>query len=130
MKGLILLACLIAAMPPAWAVTPETGTIARLEAVVANLRNTEINRTDPDDLALLQRIGDRFAATWEEEFMGLVADQQNPTAVEKAGFVLLKLREYGISILRNQAQQEAAETANAPILNAGETAAQDLEEAQ
>ena len=130
MRHLILSVGLVAAMSPAWAVTPETGEIARLEAVVANLRNVEVDRTDPNDLALLLRITDRFIATWEDEFLGLVADQQNPTNTEKASFVLLKLRQYGTGILRAQAEQEQAAIANEPIVEAGETAAEDMEEAQ
>jgi hypothetical protein len=123
----MVLTVAVSASSATFAVTPETGAVARLEAIVANIKGAEVDRTVPADLALLLRITERFAETYAAEFAAYVADQQNPTNAELAGFVILKIKEYGQDVIRRKAEENQRVTEEAPITNAGATAAADLD---
>lgn len=121
------LIAVLAVSAPAYSVTPETGAVGRLEGIVANIKGAEVDRNDADDLALLLRITNRFAETYADEFAEFVADQANPTNAERAGFVILKIKEYGQGIVRRRAEVNQRAIEEAPITNAGDTAAGDLD---
>lgn len=126
MKITILIASLFVSFS-ALAVTPESGAVGRLEGVVANIKNAEVDRTVTADLNLLLRVADRFAETYADDFAAFVADQQNPTAAERAGFVLLKIKQYAQGVVKKRAEVNQRVIEDAPITTAGSTASADLD---
>lgn len=104
--------------------TPESTAIERLVSVVANILNREI--TVANDIDLLLRIVNRFAAHWQAHFNLLVADPTNPTNNEKAEFFILKMKEFGQDILRAEAKAESYESYESVIEADGDAAASDL----
>ena len=128
MKNIAVLLILVLFSGVAYSVEPEGTSVGRLEAVVANLKNKAVDKGVPQDLDLLLRVADAFQTEWPEEFASLVVDAENPTANERAGFVLLKLKEYAQGVLRRQAQiAKRAELVDEPVQSAADAAAADLE---
>lgn len=115
MKALLLLVALISPL------AASAANVDDMRTVVQTLRGKATDNTT------LERIANAFAQHWAIEFNGYVADQENPTVQERAGFFLLKMRGFARDIIVSQAKEAAQEEAAAGINAAGEVAAEDID---